>query len=1748
MERTTLAQRRSARRASSLAWLYTTRPISDGRSLPSRRTPGFEALEERSLLSATALGAEYQVNTTVTQDQRTIAIGSNPQSTQVTIAWVSVSEDGGGEGVYAQRYDLDGAKVGTPFLVNVTKSGNQGAPAVAMDAFGNFVIVWQSATGDGSGQGIYGRRYGYDATPLATEFRVNSTVTGDQLAPAIAMDDAGNFVVAFHSASRDASGMAVIARRFNAAGTAQGNDFQVNQLVAGDQQSAAIAMSATGQFTIAWQSAGQDGDGGTIVARRYSSAGASLGNEFVVNQFTVGNQTAPSIAANADGSFVVAWQSTGQDGSGETIVARRYSAAGAALAAEFIANQVTSGAQANPSVTSATDSGFVIAWQSALQDGNSDAVVARQYTASGVAADNEFVVNTFVTGAQNNPAVGMEANGDFLVAWQSPGQEAGGGTTLGAFARRYSAVNDAPVMKQISNQITDVGGLIAFTAQSTDQDLAIDSLTYSLAAGAPAGATINPSTGAFSWSTVGVAPGRYFATVQVRDVAGLVDEKVVALTVFAPGERTALDDYVNTLDGAYTWDIRGRTKFDGYTKYDVLLTSGNWRTLADVNKPLWQHWMAVYVPDVILVNKAMLFIDGGNSSTNPPASNDIAAVAGPLAAEVGAVFIDLVNVPSQPLLFAGETVARSEDSIIAYSWKKYLETGDPTWPVNLAMTRAAVRAMDAVEDFMESPVGGNITIDSFVVSGGSKRGWTTWLSAVVDPRVSEIVPIVSDLLNMQTSFAHHYAYYNGTFSSAVQDYVNQGVLDPNKFGTDGINTLLSIVDPFTYKERLTLPAYMLNASGDEFFVPDSWQFYYDQLPGPKAIRYAANSSHGITNQQYYLETLAVFSTFASGGSLPEYSFHQLADGTIELTAAGNVTNAKLWKATNTTKRDFRWPVVGAAYTSTEVLDQGGGVFRANVPTPPQGWTAYYIEVTITNDLGLDVVVSSGIYIKGPPTNVQPDLQTINDVTVIEGTPLVFPLTATNPEVGQTLTYSMAGAPPQMSINPTTGLITGNWNDQVSGPISVIVTVKDNGTPNMPDRDTFLITVLNAAPTALLSGPSAGLPGQSLSFTLLATDPSSVDQAAGFAFQIDWDGDGNVDQIVSGLSGTTVSHAYASPGVYTARVTAMDKDGGVSTPAMLTVSLNQSPPIDPMNQLPLTMVEGSSLLLAAIGWIDPENDPLTYAWDLNADGQYDDATGAITTVTWSSLLAIGLADNGVYQVRLRVDDGHGGVTFSAPIALTITNAPPTADAGGPYAINEGAGLSLLAIASDPAGANDPLTYSWDLNGDDVYGDAVGATPTLSWAQLVSLGLNNGPATFNVRVRVTDDDGGSTDSAVSIVTINNVAPVAAIFGPTTALRGEVKTFTFTASDISEVDALGQFIFTVNWGDGSPVQIVAGYSGVQVTHGFNAAGPITLSVTVTDGSGGVSAPATYGVLVDAYRLRANVDNPLLTDLVWGGTGGADDVTFEQVSASTIRIHEQLLYGTAVNNSVDINSINGRVIAYGNPGNDRLSAAGMSTKVTLDGGAGNNTLYGGNGGDLLIGGSNGGEGQQGNNVIIAGNGDNVIYGNDVLARKKSSGGDNLIVGGSGNDLIYGNFGQNLITANNPNGDGGEGGQNLIVAGGGSDTVYASQIVDGAEGGHGSILIAGSTTLNQTALLSVLSEWTSTHTTAQKLANIQGLGTPDRLNGGNFLKLGETVFDDGAVDDLFSDTNGKDNWLFYAFAQDSVARKKPTEFVSNTN
>jgi hypothetical protein len=326
--------------------------------------------------------------------------------------------------------------------VNVNTAGVQQTDsknATAMDANGNYVVVWSSYGQDGSGWGVYARRFNAAGTPLSGEFRVNTTTAGDQRFGSVAMDGAGDFVITWSSFDQDGDGWGVYAQRYNAAGVAVGGEFQVNTTTAGDQMRSAVAMDGVGNFVITWQSLDNTGHWG-IYAQRYTAAGVAIGGEFLVNTSTGHHQCRPVVAMDTGGDYVISWSSFGEDGSSWGIYARRYNAAGVPQGGEFQVNTYTASSQLASAAAMDGNGDFVLTWQSWAQDGSGWGIFAQRYNAAGVALGGQFQVNTYTAGNQVNAAVAMDTQGDFIVTWQSAGQN---GNVSGIFAQQYNAAGAA---------------------------------------------------------------------------------------------------------------------------------------------------------------------------------------------------------------------------------------------------------------------------------------------------------------------------------------------------------------------------------------------------------------------------------------------------------------------------------------------------------------------------------------------------------------------------------------------------------------------------------------------------------------------------------------------------------------------------------------------------------------------------------------------------------------------------------------------------------------------------------------------------------------------------------------------------------------------------------------------------------------------------------------------------------------------------------------------------------------------------------------------------------------------------------------------------------------------------------------------------------------------------------------------------------------------------------------------------------
>ncbi len=420
---------------------------------------------------------------------------------------------------------------------------------------------------------------------------------------------------------------------------------------------------------------------------------------------------------------------------------------------------------------------------------------------------------------------------------------------------------------------------------------------------------------------------------------------VLALASAAPGAagETALDRYVAKADDTYSWSLVRTLDGDGYTAFVLDLRSQSWRPAQEVDRPVWQHWLTIVRPDTIRYTKALLTIGGGRNGGEPPTSASERSVR--FALETASVVADLGMVPNQPLHFAdSKDQGRSEDDLIAYSRVKYLVTGDEEWLVRLAMVKSGVRALDAITEFLASAEGGGHPVRSFVVSGGSKRAWTTWLVAAVDPRVEAIVPLVIDALNTEAVTRHHYAAY-GFFSPSLGDYVRHG-LYPDRLGTPEFRRILEIEDPYQYRERerLAIPKYVINASGDQYFLPDNSRFYFGDLRGEKLLRYVPNAKHDLGGSDAQESMLAFYQSVLDGGKRPRMTWRNTADSAIEVVAVDQPTSVSMWRATNPEARDFRLDVIGKAWTQETLHEVKPGIYLARVSPPPSGFTAFFVEL------------------------------------------------------------------------------------------------------------------------------------------------------------------------------------------------------------------------------------------------------------------------------------------------------------------------------------------------------------------------------------------------------------------------------------------------------------------------------------------------------------------------------------------------------------------------------------------------------------------------------------------------------------------------------------------------------------------------------------------------------------------------------------------------------------------------------------
>ncbi len=356
---------------------------------------------------------------------------------------------------------------------------------------------------------------------------------------------------------------------------------------------------------------------------------------------------------------------------------------------------------------------------------------------------------------------------------------------------------------------------------------------------------------------------------------------------------TTLREFVHKADPSFAWKLTDQQEAAGARSFDVELTSQTWQDIT------WKHDMLVFQPaDLKHPNHVLLYITGGNNFSKPKAEDRVLGAT--LAALSGTRVALLFQVPNQPLLGG-----RFEDDLITDTFLFHLATRDDRWPLLFPMVKSAVRAIDCLEQLgaqeWKTPVEG------FIVTGASKRGWTTWLTGAVEPRVRGIAPIVIDTLNMRKQMDYQLETW-GKYSEQIVDYERKGLIKALK-DDQAIEPLWHWVDPYTYRNQLKLPKLIINGTNDRYWTVDALNNYWDDLVGQKHIRYVPNAGHNLKGgREGAVATLAAFTQHvATSKPFPEIEWkHESVDGGYRLVMQSDVTPiaARLWTAESDSK-DFR---------------------------------------------------------------------------------------------------------------------------------------------------------------------------------------------------------------------------------------------------------------------------------------------------------------------------------------------------------------------------------------------------------------------------------------------------------------------------------------------------------------------------------------------------------------------------------------------------------------------------------------------------------------------------------------------------------------------------------------------------------------------------------------------------------------------------------------------------------------------------
>ncbi len=354
----------------------------------------------------------------------------------------------------------------------------------------------------------------------------------------------------------------------------------------------------------------------------------------------------------------------------------------------------------------------------------------------------------------------------------------------------------------------------------------------------------------------------------------------------------------------------------------------------------WRHTVSIVQPvKVSSRNTAILVVQGGGVNESDQ------AMAKLIADKTGLPIVTLYDIPNQPLY------GFKEDGLIAYTFQKYIETGDASWPLLFPMAKSAIRAMDVVQ---KSTASSSNPLKKFIVTGASKRGWTTWfVGASRDKRVIGIAPLVIDNLNLAAQMKHQIEMW-GKYSEMIADYTNrrlQELLESEKGKKLG-----AIVDPYSYRSSIKVPTLIVNGANDPYWTTDALNQYWNDLKQPKWVVYVPNKGHNACYSPDGLQAIGAFaSSVASGSKWPALKW-KLNGSSLSLTFGAPTLGARLWVAESDTL-DFRkseWKLVRSVSVPSSA-------YSLSVPRSSKN-QAFFGQVLVDSPVGA-VGVSTQMWVR-----------------------------------------------------------------------------------------------------------------------------------------------------------------------------------------------------------------------------------------------------------------------------------------------------------------------------------------------------------------------------------------------------------------------------------------------------------------------------------------------------------------------------------------------------------------------------------------------------------------------------------------------------------------------------------------------------------------------------------------------------------------------------------------------------------------